>query len=91
MKRVLVLAMCALLGACETVPTAGAGRCDANAVRQFTGSLATADLGQVILRRSGARTIRWIQPDMIVTLDYRRDRLNAKLDPRNFITGLDCG
>jgi len=90
-KLLIALSASLVLTACETIPTAGAGRCDAGAVRQFVGSLATADLGSVVLQRSRARSIRWIQPNSAVTMDYRQDRLNAKLDARNFITALDCG
>jgi hypothetical protein len=85
------IAAASMLAACATVPTAGAGRCDAGPLRQFTGSLATADLGQVLLTRSGARTIRWLQPNTAATMDYRQDRLNVRLDARNFIIDANCG
>lgn len=89
--RTLPLLPLALLASCETIPTAGAGRCNAARVQSFTGALGTADVGQVLLRRSGAKTLRWIQPGMAVTMDYRGDRLNVRVDGRNFVTGVDCG
>ncbi len=80
-----------LLTACETIPTAGAGKCDATRVRNFVGALATRDMGDALLKRSGARTLRWLAPGSMATMDYRQDRLNVRLDGRNFVTGLDCG
>jgi hypothetical protein len=69
----------------------GAGRCDAETLRSFVGAIATSEFSRLALKRSGAKTIRWIRPDTAVTMDYRMDRLNVRLDARNFITGIDCG
>ncbi len=90
MKTTLLLPI-ALLTACETIPEAGAGNCDAARVQNFVGALGTADLGTVLLKRSGARTIRWLAPGTAATMDYRMDRLNVQVDGRNFVTGVDCG
>lgn len=81
----------ALLSACETIPTAGKGTCDATRVQSFVGALGTSDLGQAILKRSRARTVRWLAPGTAATMDYRQDRLNVRVDARNFVTGVDCG
>jgi len=89
-KRIALI--CALLLAgCATLPTDGGGRCNAGSLRPFIGAIATSDFRRVALRRSGAKTLRWIQPGTAVTMDYRTDRLNVRLDARNFITGVDCG
>ena len=80
-----------LLSACATVGEYGAGRCDAKRVQTFVGALGTKDLGTAALNRSGAKTMRWIGPGTIVTMDYRSDRLNIRVDPRNFVKALDCG
>lgn len=89
-KSVLLLPL-ALLAACETIPVAGAGRCDATRVQKFVGALGTTDVGSALLKRSGARTLRWLAPGSLATMDYRQDRLNVRVDGRNFVTGLDCG
>lgn len=81
----------ALLTACETLGTISSGTCDASRVQNFVGALGTADLGQVILPRSRARTLRWLAPGTMATMDYRRDRLNVRVDARNFVMGVDCG
>ena len=80
-----------LLSACATVGEYGAGRCDAKRVQAFVGALGTKDLGTAALNRSGAKTMRWIGPAAMVTMDYRSDRLNIRVDPRNFVKALDCG
>jgi hypothetical protein len=91
MKRVICLAALAALTGCETVSEAGAGRCDAKSVQRFVGALGTKEVSRVILKRSGAKTLRWLAPGTAATMDYRQDRLNVRVDGRNFVTGLDCG
>ena len=96
MKNALVLLPLALLplgflSACETIPTAGRGACDTSRVQNFVGALGTADVGQVLLQRSRSRTLRWLAPGTMATMDYRQDRLNVRVDGRNFVTGVDCG
>lgn len=91
-----------LLAACETTPKMGIGNpaatpeiglgnCDATRVQNFIGALGTADLGTALLKRSGARTIRWLAPNTMATMDYRSDRLNVLVNERNFVTGVHCG
>ncbi len=91
MKHILPLLALAALSACETMPAAGAGRCDAAGVQRFVGSLGTKDVGRILQKRSGAKTLRWLAPGTMATMDFRQDRLNVRVDARNFITGLDCG
>jgi hypothetical protein len=71
-----------LLAGCETTTVAGGGHCDAKHVQNFVG---------VLFRRSSAKALRWIAPGMMVTMDYRADRLNIRTDVRNFVTAIDCG
>ena len=88
-----------LLGGCtapeadvnENVPVHGAGQCDASAAQDLVGRMARGDLGAEALARTGARTIRWIQPNSAVTMDYRMDRLNIELDGNNRVTAIRCG
>ena len=91
MRMTTFLLPLALLTACETIPTAGVGKCDATLVQNFVGALGTSDMGATLLKRSGARTLRWLAPGSVATMDYRQDRLNVRVDRRNFVTGLDCG
>jgi len=75
----------------EDVPVYGEGRCDAAAAQALVGREASAELGAEALERTGARTIRWIQPGQAVTMDYRMDRLNIELDERNRVKAIRCG
>ncbi|HEU4960054.1 MAG TPA: I78 family peptidase inhibitor [Sphingomonas sp.] len=85
----LFLAACA---AAQPPLAHGSGAiCKADGLSDLVGRPATADLGAAALKRSGARTLRWIQPGMAVTMDYRQDRLDVHLDARNVVTKLSCG
>ena len=72
-------------------PMGGESGCDAAAANGLVGQAATAELGAEALRLTGARAIRWIQPGQAVTMDYRADRLNIKLDAQNRVEGITCG
>ncbi|MDP8993876.1 MAG: I78 family peptidase inhibitor, partial [Pseudomonadota bacterium] len=83
MKTGLALAALLLMGCTtmapeEDVPVHGdtGYRCDAARVADLVGRPATAELGAEALRRSGARSLRWIRPGDVVTMEYRPDRLN---------------
>ncbi|WP_129792900.1 I78 family peptidase inhibitor [Sphingosinicella sp. CPCC 101087] len=89
--------------ACTTVPPggtpgeppAGGGdsgfTCSAEGLQDLAGQPATSELGAEALRRSGARTLRWIRPGDAVTMDFRQDRLNVRLDSQNRVEAFDCG
>jgi hypothetical protein len=74
----------------EPVPEHGAGRCDAARLQDLVGRPRSDALGAEALRRSGARTLRWIGPDAIITQDLRSDRLNIDVDARGRVTRLRC-
>ena len=44
-----------------------------------------------ILRAAGARTLQWVQPGMMVTMEYRADRVRVWLAPGNRIERAACG
>ena len=66
-------------------------RCDAAPVRELVGQTATQDLGEQVLRASGAKTLRWGPPDSAWTMDYREDRVNVKYDRDMTVTAVTCG
>lgn len=66
-------------------------QCGASLVQSFVGIRANETLRAEIATRSGARTVRWIEPGMAVTMDFRPDRLNAELDQDGVITVFRCG
>ena len=65
--------------------------CRAGAAQRFVGAPWRPDLERRAQRATGARTVRVLRPGQAATMDYRQDRLNVRVDARNFITGLDCG
>ncbi len=98
MSRLGVSASALLLTACAAVPPAepqpqvvGAGECRGEDLARFNGQPATQQLGAELLRASGARVLRWVQPGMAVTMDYRTDRLTVELDAQNRLVSARCG
>jgi hypothetical protein len=75
----------------EEVPVRGAGSCDASKAQGLIGRAHSEQLDADALRLSGARTLRWIKPGTMVTMDYREDRLNLHLDARGRVTKVACG
>ena len=67
------------------------GSCNADAVAGLIGQPASSEIGQEALRLSTSRSLRWLQPNTAVTMDYQGARLNIKLDDRNIITDFSCG
>ena len=92
--RILIAA--ALLAGCAAaeppveVPPAGPDACNAAPVQDLVGRPRSEGVGAEALRRSGARTLRWIGPDTAYTQDLRRDRLNIEIAANGRITGLRC-
>ena len=105
MRQSIILALSALtLTACASGPepyTTGqrepislrdeGDECGVSLVQSFVGIRANATLREEITTRSGAQSIRWIEPGMAVTMDFRTDRLNAELDQDGVITAMRCG
>jgi hypothetical protein len=97
--RALAMAavLAAMLGGCKTMPDEVPTRedqrftCNATGVQGMVGQVATQTMGAEAVRTSGARTMRWIRPGEVVTMDYRTDRLNVHLDAQNRITQVNCG
>lgn len=101
--RILTLLPLALLASCATAPaqapepeipvrgSTSGHVCRQQAFVDFIGKVATSEIGAQLLRESGARTIRWVQPGMMVTMDYREDRLTVRLASNNRIVTASCG
>lgn len=87
------IVVAAALGAfaCATVSEGEDRQCRVERLAALEGREATNALGAEALRRSGARTLRWIRPGDAVTMDYRADRLNIRLDGRGMVEGFSCG
>jgi hypothetical protein len=95
-NRLLLLLLPAALTACTSVAAEepkvlGAGECRNNELARFSGQPATQDLGAEMLRVSGAKLLQWISPGMMVTMDFRSDRLRVRLGPDGKVMSARCG
>ena len=73
------------------VPVHGTGRaCNDSGLQDLVGRAATSQLAAEAQRRSGAATVRWLQPGQIVTMEFREDRLNISVE-NGRVTQLRCG
>jgi Peptidase inhibitor I78 family len=89
-----VLALPLLLAAaCAPTSPPGDGMADCSAIgaQALVGRQGDDALGKDGLRRTGARTIRWIRPGQAVTMDYRTDRLNIEVDESEKVIRITCG
>lgn len=93
MRKLFPLAL-APLAACtsiQPVPTAPIGdACSSATLGRYAGQPATAELGSRMLRETGKTALRWVQSGMMVTMDYREDRLTVYLDPANKVERASC-
>ncbi|MEO8617772.1 MAG: I78 family peptidase inhibitor [Sphingomicrobium sp.] len=87
----LSVAACSTTADAVPVAASEGGMCTADQVGQFSGQVATQDVAARIQRATGARAFRWLPKGMIVTMEYRGDRVNAVLDGANKIESVRCG
>ena len=96
--RKSVMIVPALLAACSTAPaqtpvhgeTPG-HTCKTEGTDQFVGQTRSDAIAAEIKRVSNAAVLRWAPPGVMLTMDYRADRVTVWLDPANKITKLRCG
>lgn len=96
----ILIAGALLMAGCTNVPPGDEGvptrsdpayTCNAEGLDDLVGRPASQELGGEALRRSGSKTLRWIRPGDMVTMDYREDRLNIHLDEANRVERFRCG
>jgi dihydroxyacid dehydratase/phosphogluconate dehydratase len=91
---ILALAAAGCVTPSEDIPAAGEDSrfaCATTGLGGMVGQTASTAVGAEAMRAANARTIRWIRPGDIVTMDHRTDRLNIDLDVSNRITAFRCG
>ena len=90
-----MLAMAMILGAAppESYPVHGDSghSCNAAKAKKLVGRKRSPSVEAEALRLSGAGTVRWIPMGSMVTMDYRPDRLNLRLDAQGRILSANCG
>ena len=92
--RIPMAAAALLAAACATAPPAEAGasgKCDASRAQKLIGRARSAKLDAEARRLSGATALRWIKAGAMVTMDYRENRINLRLDTKNRIVKVSCG
>lgn len=92
--RFLAPALLLPLAACMTTPDAvpaHEGVCKNDGLSAFVGQPATAELGGQIMAKSGATALRWVADGMMVTMDYRADRITVHLTRDNRVESVACG
>lgn len=76
----------------DAVPERGTGSsCNAAPAQSLVGRARGEVSGAEIKRLTGAALLRWIPHDGVVTMDYREDRVNVRLDRNNRIVSINCG
>jgi len=87
------LAACGSMGDVreELAHASDAPECDATNAQNLVGQLADAEMGQRLLRATGAQVLRWGPPDSAMTMDFRPDRLTVSYDASMAITRIACG
>lgn len=91
----VLLAACAeaprAAGSPEPPPTAVSRRCNAAPAQFAAGSTADAALAEEARIRSGARTVRVLQPNEVVTMEFNAERLNLAVDQAGRVIRVNCG
>ena len=98
--RKLVLFAPALLSACSTAPAATpvvvhgetpGHTCVEGAADSSIGQVRGDATGKAIQDATKAAVLRWAPPNVMLTMDYRSDRVTVWLDEANKITRIRCG
>jgi len=74
-----------------TTTDTGHSRCEANAAEFAIGKQASPELLEQARKRAGAQNARFLQPNDMVTLEYRSDRLNLNTDANRVVIRVNCG
>ena len=66
-------------------------KCTTDGTDQFIGQVGTEETGKAVLKVSKAAVLRWSPPGVMLTMDYREDRVTIWLDAAKKITKIRCG
>lgn len=90
MIRALLLATL-LTGCTIPIKLPGAKICRAEGPIGYVGQRYTARIGRIVKDKAQATYVRVVGPGMMVTQDFRANRVNVTLDDKNTITRIYCG
>ena len=65
--------------------------CNADAAKDAVGKQATDEVVEQARIAAGANVARALRPDMMITMEYRGDRLNLRTDTDGKVVGVSCG
>ena len=65
--------------------------CNAAAAQHLIGRQQSPALVQEARRRTGAGAVRVLRPGQMVTMEYRADRLNIRVDTQGKVLAVTCG
>jgi hypothetical protein len=72
-------------------PGLGEAACKPEAAQGLVGRSSGDEVVKDAMRLTGAKAVRVIPHDGVVTMDYRGDRLNIQLDEQGKIVAITCG
>ncbi|NUQ17987.1 MAG: hypothetical protein HOP95_05965 [Sphingomonas sp.] len=100
MRKFFLLAP-AMLAACATATMAASyppvhgvtpgHSCTTARTQRFIGRTRSQAVRTAIMRASNAALLRWAPPGVMLTMDYRSDRVTVHLNSANRITSIKCG
>ncbi len=66
-------------------------KCNTAGTDQFVGRLGNKKTGLAIKHVTHAAVLRWAPPGVMLTMDYREDRVTVHLDQNRTVTMIRCG
>lgn len=88
-----------LTSACGSAPATGqapdpapvSSRCNAAPAQFALGRNVDAALENEARTRAGAKTVRTLRPNQVVTMEFNAERLNLTVDDAGRVTRVSCG
>lgn len=87
----LLMSACGSTPASVEPPAPVASRCNAAPAQFAVGRNADAALENDARTRAGAKTVRVLKPNQIVTMEFNAERLNLSVDDAGRVTRVACG
>jgi len=88
------LTACSNIAAAPPPPVVGVTpghACVQAPLAQFVGRQATQQVGAEMLAASNSAELRWARIGMMLTMEFREDRVTVRLDKDNRILAANCG
>ena len=66
-------------------------QCQPAGIERFIGQNVSSKTGAAILSVTHATELRWAPPGVMLTMDYRANRVTVRLDRDMKVTAINCG